>query len=408
MDRKTIYLIGLIIYLIIVFSIEFAYREPLYEESVEYIEKIKQEGFFHYFYLFFTFIYLVGVIVIGMIVVLLFYPINIFFCNFSFLLFSIFVMSIFKSSYASPRPYWDIFLKLKKNNLPLPKVTECDGEFGNPSGHAFLNMYILILWHLFINSNFVTKIEKDLYKKLVKYSSLVIVVICMIFCAYSRIHRQVHSFNQIIHGTLLGLSIVFFLCYIFEYHKIEMNEFINLLDRLKYIIIPIALVLYAISIIVGLTVHNSKEDEYTELLKEICGYKGGYDMFGKNTALISSIIFLPIGGYLGFLYLKYKINHSDNKELMEKIINNWNKGKILYKILIALFSFILPGLLMTPFVFIPSDYYIPKFIVFFIASFCYGFLGFGPCFCFISEKLRKSEFANQEPLTNSENNDNKE
>ena len=69
-------------------------------------------------------------------------------------------MSIFKSSYASPRLYWDIFLKLKKNNLSLPKVTEFDSEFGSPSEHAFLNIYILFLWHLFINSNFVNKIEK--------------------------------------------------------------------------------------------------------------------------------------------------------------------------------------------------------------------------------------------------------
>ena len=87
-----------------------------------------------------------------------------------------------------------------------------------------------------------------------------------------------------------------------------MNEFILLLDIWKFIIIPIGLVLYTISIIVGLTVHNNNEDEYSELLKEICGYKGGYDIFGKNTAIIFSLIFLSIGGYLRFLYLKYKIN----------------------------------------------------------------------------------------------------
>ena len=65
MDRKTIYIICLVVYLIIVFSIEFAYRNPLYEKSVEYIEKIDQEGFSFYFYFFFTYIYLVGVITIG-------------------------------------------------------------------------------------------------------------------------------------------------------------------------------------------------------------------------------------------------------------------------------------------------------------------------------------------------------
>ena len=52
MTRKTIFLILLIIYLIIIFSVEFAYRNVLYEKSVEYIEKIDQGGFLKYFYFF--------------------------------------------------------------------------------------------------------------------------------------------------------------------------------------------------------------------------------------------------------------------------------------------------------------------------------------------------------------------
>ena len=53
------------------------------------------------------------------------------------------MMSIFKSLYANSRPYWDIFLKWKTEQRTLPKPTECDGEFGNPSGHAMFNMYSL-------------------------------------------------------------------------------------------------------------------------------------------------------------------------------------------------------------------------------------------------------------------------
>ena len=57
MNKKLIITIGLIIYLIIAFVTEIFYRNKLYDKSVDYIEKIDQDGFFKYFY-FFGHIYL--------------------------------------------------------------------------------------------------------------------------------------------------------------------------------------------------------------------------------------------------------------------------------------------------------------------------------------------------------------
>ena len=45
MNKKLIFIIILIIYLIIVFGTEVLYRNKLYEISFEYIENIKQKGF---------------------------------------------------------------------------------------------------------------------------------------------------------------------------------------------------------------------------------------------------------------------------------------------------------------------------------------------------------------------------
>ena len=400
MTRKTIFLIFLIIYLIIIFSVEFAYRNVLYEKSVEYIEKIDQGGFLKSFYFFWTIIYLIGIIAVGLLVTLFCYPINIFFCHVSFLLLSVFIMCIFKSLYADPRPFWDIYLKLKKDNVTLETPTECDSEFGNPSGHAVLNIYSLFLWHLFISSNFVNKIENNVKKSLTKYLSLVVIIICMGFVVYSRIHRQMHSFNQIIHGTVIGLAFWFTFCYIFEYNKMTLTDFILFLEKWKFIIIPIFLILYGISLIFGLTLHNDKEEEYKKILIEYCEFNEN-DMFGKNTAYISSLIFIIIGGYLGFLY----INGKNNNNLVEKILSKWNKGKILHTILIALFSFALPGILMISMLIIPFSAYVAKIIVVLICQFLYGFLSFGPCFYFSCEKFKKSEIETQESLIVAENND---
>ena len=86
------------------------------------------------------------------------------------------------------------------------------------------------------------------------------------FVVYSRIHRQMHSFNQIIHGTVIGLAFWFTFCYIFEYNKMNLTDFILFLEKWKFIIIPIVLILYGISLIFGLTLHNDKEEEYKKIL----------------------------------------------------------------------------------------------------------------------------------------------
>ena len=399
MTRKKFYLIAFPIYLTIVFLIEILYRNPLYDKSVEYIEKINQEGFFYYFYLFWTMIYLIGIIVIGLLISLFCYPINIFFCHLSMLLFSIFIMCIFKSLYANPRPYWDIFLKWEKENKPLPKPTECDGEFGNPSGHAFLNMYSLFLWHLFINSKFYENSEQKL-KKYTKILSLLLTVLFMLFVIYSRVHRQVHSFNQIIHGSLLSFPIFITFCYIFEFHTISTHDFILIINRYKFIVIPILLILFIISLIFGLTIHNDKEEDYERILKIICKY-GENESFGKNTAFISSIIFTIIGAYFGFLYLNYKINKSENN--LDRIIYNWNKGSKKKTFLIAFCSFLLPINLLLSIILIPSSHYILRYIVCLICEFFSGFLSFGPIFCYTCEKFKGSENNDNDLLITKEN-----
>lgn len=401
MTRKKIYLVCLITYLIIIFSIEFVYRDSLYEKSVEYIESINQEGFLKYFYLFWTMIYLIGVISVGLLVTLFAYPLNIFFCHISFLIFAIFIMCLFKSLYTQERPFWDIYLKMKQENKTMPKPTECDSEFGNPSGHCVINMYSLFLWHLFISSNFINSIESRLKKNLVKYLSLGITLTFMFFVAFSRVHRQMHSFNQIIHGTAIGFAQFFIFCYIFEYNKMSLNDFILFLNRWKFIIIPIILALYVISIVFGLTLHNDKEDEYQKVLIEICGFDENY-MFGKSTAFVSSIIFMVVGGCLGFLYMNYKNNKNNN--YIEKVINNWNKGKFIHSILIILFSYLVPGVLLVTWA-IPYSAYVAKFIIVAICICVNSFLTYGPCFCFACEKFKKSEVQTQESLLVNENKD---
>lgn len=85
---------------------------------------------------------------------------------------------------------------------------------------------------------------------------------------YSRIHRQVHSFNQVMFGCLLGLAVFFAFCIILEFDKIEPENFFSFIHKFKYIIIPILLIIFAISVTLGYTQHNKYEDEYRQVLEE--------------------------------------------------------------------------------------------------------------------------------------------
>ena len=372
MIKKRVLKICLIAYLIIAFITEIFYREPLYEISVKYIKKIKQEGFPFYFNYFWSMIFLYGMICVGTLITLLCYPINIFFCNISIIITLIFIMCILKSLYSSPRPFWDIYNEESKmKNLPNP--TECDGEFGNPSGHSLISTYLLILWYLFTNSKFCNRI-KGIKKALIKYITLILSIIIIICTMYSRINRQIHSFNQVLFGAILGISVFFTFCYILEFDKIRPKEFFISLNKYKFILIPIMIVLFIISIVLGFTRHNSKEEEYTLILEKYCGYIKD-QLFGKNTAFHSALIFIVIGSYIGLLFLNYKIN----KNYKDQVDNfyYWNDGSKLITIKIALFCLILSSIFPMIILFIPFNLYILKFIASIVLYFLFGFCSLG-------------------------------
>ena len=402
MNKKLIILFCLIIYLLITFGTEIFYRDRLYEISVEYIENISQKGFFHYFYFFWSIIFLFSMMGIGLFITLFFYPINTFFIYVSIQIILVFIMCILKSLYSNPRPYWDIYLKNQGNRTDtfLPTPTECDGEFGNPSGHALLSTYLLYLWDLFINSNYYNNKISGKKKIVIKYITLILSIICIIFVTYSRINRQVHSFNQIIFGATLGFAIFFFFSYYFEINKISTNDFLNNLVKFKFILIPILFILFTISVILGLTRHNEKEELYLPILLKYCGFDKE-QIFGKNTAFHSSLIFVIIGFYFGILFLKYKLNKYYPKK--ENRFYNWNKGRKRETLLIFFLSFILPALSIFIVSAIPFNYYLIKCIFAALFYFIYGFFSLGICFYYSCVKFKREEDMEELLINNKEN-----
>jgi len=378
MEKKTLYSLGLAIYLLFVFLSEIAYRNGFYNASVEYIKEIEQGGFLEYFYVFWGLIVFYGIIGAGIFITLVFYPLNIFIVYLLYEVILIFLMCLLKSLYASPRPYWDILLERKNEGKPLFEPTSCEPEYGNPSGHALQATYALCLWHLFIHSKFFKKIT-GFKQLLVKYSTLAFCIISMILLMYSRVHRQVHSFNQIIFGFLISLGMYFAFCHILELNQMKLHDFLSSLDKYKIITNAIFLILFILSVIFGFSIHNENEEEYTSILtrEDVCNFNKDR-IYGKNTAYHSTIIFLVIGAYIGILYTRYKIKKNFPRH--EKVFYKWNTKGFMILIKMSIISFIIPGTFSALGIFIPYTMYPLKFILGIIFYFIYGFGAFGFCY----------------------------
>lgn len=389
MNQKQKFIIYFIIFLVIVFITEIFYRKPLYKLSVKYIKTIKQIGFFHNFYSFWAIFFIRITNYSGIIITILFYPINIFFCHSSIIIILRFLNGLLKSLYVQERPFWDIFKNYPQDIFlnPSGKPTECITGFGNPSGHAMSSTYLLFLWHLIVNSSLFQKIEVK-KRNIIKYITLGVSILFIIFVLYSRINRQVHSFNQIIFGTLIGVSIFIFLCYIVDINKISSEKFIEILEKYKYYVIPIFILLFFLSIIFKLTIRNGNEGDYSIILAKYCSKnQNPEEIFSKSNPYISSNIFTVIGGYLGLLFLKKEIKK--NYPFKEERFYNWNKGGKMQTFKILICNFLLSYIHL----YIPTPKNYSFNLIFnLIMNFLVGFLAFGfyfyyACDIFVTENV---------------------
>lgn len=374
--KKRAFILLLIIYFFIIFGTEIFYRKKLYAISVEFEQNIKQSGFWHGFFFFWSYIFIYGMMFIATIIVVLYYPYNVMACYIANELSLIIIMCFLKSIYANSRPYWDIYNERYINGDFTTFPTECDGGFGNPSGHSLMSTSFLSLWYLFINSKYLRQLQRK-WRNCLSIFGFFLVIICIASVTFSRIHRQIHSFNQIILGTLIGIGIFFLFCFIIEFDKIKPNEFVNFLNKFKFVLLPLFFIFFGISVTLGFLIHNEKERNYEKVLDHFCKYRKE-QIFGINTAYHSGLIFILIGGYIGILFLRYNINKSQYNK--EGLFYHWNQGPRLRTLKIALFSFLLPVIPLVSIFIIPYKYFYLKFIFEILLYAWYGFAALGLCF----------------------------
>ena len=345
--KRLILNILIIVLSLIAFIVEFFYRKPLFNYSLDF-EKNWQENASKATISMFKFFTKIGgeyLMAVPVIIVICFFTLIKSYVYLTGFVFCLQFHSMMKIWYGNKRPFWE--------EQSLYKGI-CDGGFGNPSGHSITTAYLYLTLCLYYKQT--KRLEKN----------YIILIIILIFCLFwmlmiilSRLILGMHSVNQVIYGSSLGVIIFLLIFIVFEIHRMPVSVYKKFFREKKYIYISISvyLVFIAITIINYFIVKKGFDyDKYNDILDEVCEKKvAKYRRFNADGLFGSSAIFAMFGMYLGqiiFWYLienKYKNNEintinefqslkknkTENESIIslddsiDDLINHWNKNRVL-------------------------------------------------------------------------------
>jgi len=394
-NDKKIYLIILcliaIIYFAIVISTEFAYRNRLFEKSIEYQEDLREQydkkSAFYNCWKFFSFFGTNTFCFLIFFVIFIFFPLNSSFLVLQTLNFSNYLTNLLKMIYQNPRPYW------RSDILDIV----CNSGYGNPSGHSLVSLsFFLVFSHIVTNFDYFRKYKKGNIFRIVIFSFCIILAALVII---SRVLLSAHSINQIIYGSLLGMGIYFIEIYIISYHTYRSEEFINHIVRKNVVIIYF--IIYVLLIVLLFIIYFSiGDDKYIEKLiyrnifnGERCDTKKKFQVLKNDGFTQALAVTSIIGAHLGIILLIYVL-----KKLNYKIeyINEFNKSSI-KRWFIRLPILIISGIFLILYFVLPKSCPLAVIIIFkfalpfFLTAFCIYFVGIFICvyFNFANESIIK-------------------
>ena len=314
----------IIIISIILFIIEFFYRDPLFQYSLDFEKNWQENATKETITTFKIFTKIGGeyLMAVPIIIVLWFFTLIKSYVYLMGFIFCLQFHSMMKIWYGNKRPFWQD---------PSLYKGICDGGFGNPSGHSITTSFLYLSLFFYYTQ---AKVTRDKYK---------ILIIILLFCLFwivmillSRIILGMHSVNQIIYGTSLGLIISSFIFIVFKIHQLPVSIYKKFFREKKYKYIILSILCVFIIITISNVFIFNKEfdyDKYNDILDKLCEKKvPKYRRFNLDGLFGSITILALLGMYLGqivFWYLienKYKfneVNYMNNiKQIQEMNIND--------------------------------------------------------------------------------------
>ena len=341
---KFIKYIIISVYFGIIIGVEFAYRQTLFDKSVN-IESNWQKNSTSATINFFKVITHFGSIAVILpltFIIFFFFSLNKSYTFISVLVMSLYFDNLLKIIYNNPRPFW-----LKKDLF-----TSCETGFGNPSGHAFSSSAVyLSFWYMVTDFDTFKKTKKGI---IFRIFLLVFFLLLIFTILLSRLYLGVHSINQIIYGSLLGTGVYAFYFFVLDlYTNDKFVEFI--INKINIIFHSI---LFTVFFIVGLVCYlaiNRENNYYKEVLMSICPDTKLYRFFEDEGFYAMLVLFFLIGIHYGYLVLFIIMKkYYPGKE---KHVINWWKNDTIPKFLLRILMLI-PFLLgMILFLVVPTSNY---------------------------------------------------
>ncbi len=336
----------LISFLMIVGFTEKLYNNSLFEYSLQLIPQIQKNlpKFFIYFFKFVSYSCYLEVLFPLIIIIFNICSLQTNFILLNALFGMTFVANLLKLIYHNPRPFW-----INPDIIPY----KCEVDYGNPSGHAVaIFSFYLVMFHL-LYDNYIK--NKHISFRILYWLNIISFSILVIF---SRLVLGVHSLNQVIFGTLIGLAIYFVFFYILEVQNYNSDEFLAKFQvgswyTFFFILKYLAGVVKCIIIYMFVKFNNTPWERQVDKAcpNKVNGIKYHYFDFG-----LTLTVFSCIGMILGMFVLVYLLDLRSNNADIIKIhaLNNWNKTKISVQLLRIILTFIFISVITIPFYLILS------------------------------------------------------
>ena len=403
MFQKNIFInIIIILALIALIMIEYMYKNPLFKYSLTYEQNlqnsISKEGI--------EFYKLISILGGGV-----FIGFGLFFvlCYFSLiktiilcisLIFIVYLHDIMKLFYGDPRPFWINTILFQG---------KCESSYGNPSGHSMTAFFFFLSLSYYICM--IEKIKNNYKYKITVY---LIGIFFSGLTAFSRLALGVHSLDQVLYGSALGIWVFFIFSYVFKIYDMPLYYYLRFFKDRKYFnfFMIFLTILFILPIILYYLIDvESDFKKYELVMNKKCSKREKYKFYSHNCMAESLVLLLIFGIYFGqyfFWFMIYKYNNivqeNSNSLALEESINHWNNylkeifssfGNII-KIFGLIIIVLLPGVLY----FTVSGVQNSMINIFIfkigLPLFIIGFLAFGPCFYGLIHilKEKKSTYAN--------------
>jgi len=292
-DRKKIkILFGILLFCAIV-GIEYSYRIPLFNKSVELITELSlsRTDSAVNFFKFITFFGTAGILIPIYILIFNWYPLNKSFAYLMTYSLAAYLTNVLKNIYNNPRPYW-----VSSNII----IVECSGGYGNPSGHAFSSASVyLALWSITSDNEFFKN------RSWLKRAYLVVILGFVSLIIYSRFYLGVHAINQLLYGSTLGLTTYIFIFHVLEMDQYDYREFFSIFTSMFNIIIYWGFYISFIIITILVYNFNNVDETYRNYVTTKCPSIKSYRLLQHDALSDSLLIFAIFGSHLGFTILQF-------------------------------------------------------------------------------------------------------